>query len=109
MTSPIAVSGSRSVYLPPFRVDLEVRAGVPRILAGAALARALRSALVAGGAPEPASVGLVLAADAELARLNRRFLGTSGPTDVLSFPLLPPAAFPPHPGSSIRAAPRFPA
>ena len=60
---------------------------------------------MAGGAPEPASVGLVLADDAELARLNRRFLGTSGPTDVLSFPLLPPAAFPPHPGTSVPAAP----
>jgi probable rRNA maturation factor len=25
-------------------------------------------------------------------------MGTAGPTDVLSFPLLPPEAFPPHPG-----------
>ena len=105
MTREVAIAGPHPVYLPPFRVDLEVRARVPRILSGTALARVLRSALVAGGAPEPASVGLVLADDTELARLNRRFLGTSGPTDVLSFPLLPPTAFPPHPGTSIAVAP----
>ncbi len=57
---------------------------------------------MAGGAPEPASVGLVLADDQELARLNRTFLATPGPTDVLSFPLLPPEAYPPHPGGPIR-------
>lgn len=88
----------RPIYLPPFRVDLDVRAGVVRVLPAAALARALRAALVAGGAPEPASVGLVLADDRELARLNAAHMGHVGPTDVLSFPLLPPEAYPPHPG-----------
>ncbi len=40
-----------------------------------------------------------------LAALNRAHMGKSGPTDVLSFPLLPPAAFPPHPrGPSMPAA-----
>ena len=96
----------RSFYLPPFRIDLEIRGGVPRMIPAAALVGALRSALVAGGAPEPASVGLVLADDPELARLNRAFLGKDGATDVLSFPLLPPDAYPPHPGASRLAAPQ---
>ncbi len=99
MSVPGPIPGPRPFYLPPFRIDLEIRAGVPRALPAAALLRALRSALVAGGAPEPASLGLVLADDAELARLNRTFLGKQGATDVLSFPLLPAAAFPPHPGA----------
>jgi len=86
-------------------VDLEVRPGVPRVTSAAGLARALRAALLAGGAPEPAAVGLVLADDAELARLNALHMGVTGPTDVLSFPLLPPAAFPPHAGGPAPAAP----
>ena len=77
---------------------------MPGVLPAAALVRVLRSALLAGGAPEPASVGLVLANDAELARLNRTFLGKSGATDVLSFPLLPAEAYPPHPGGPVPAA-----
>jgi probable rRNA maturation factor len=96
--------GPHRFYLPPFRVDLEAWAGVPHVLPAAALARVLRAALVAGGAPEPASVGLVLADDPELARLNRTFLGKSGATDVLSFPLPPPEAYPPHPGGPVPAA-----
>jgi probable rRNA maturation factor len=95
-------AGLRPHYLPPFRVDLETRAGVPRVVPAATLARALRAALLAGGAPEPAAVGLVLADDAELARLNAAHMGHRGPTDVLSFPLLPPEAFPPHEGGPPR-------
>ena len=79
------------------------------------LARAIRAALDAAGAPRPASIGLILGDDRELAALNARHLGHRGPTDVLSFPLLPPEAFPAHagqagvggPGGSI-AAPPFP-
>ncbi len=104
MTAPRPIPGPRPIYLPPFRVDLEIRAGVPRVLPAAALARTLRSALVAGGAPEPATVGLVLADDRELARLNRTFLGKPGATDVLSFPLLPAQAYPRHPGGSVPTA-----
>ena len=70
----------------------------------AALTRSIAAALVAAGAPSPASIGLILAGDEELAGLNAQHMGKEGPTDVLSFPLLPPAAFPPHPGSS--AGPR---
>jgi len=98
----VAAAGLRSLYFPPFRVDLEVRAGVPRLVPAATLARVLRAALLAGGAPEPAAVGLVLADDAELARLNVAHLGNRGPTDVLSFPLLPPEAYPPHGGGPPR-------
>ncbi len=32
-------------------------------------------------------------------------MGSTGPTDVLSFPLLPPAAFPDHPGRAADALP----
>ena len=83
-------------------MDLEVRAGVPRLVPAATLARILRSALLAGGAPEPAAVGLVLADDLQLARLNAAHMGHRGPTDVLSFPLLPPEAYPPHEGGLAR-------
>jgi probable rRNA maturation factor len=104
VTASRPILGPRRFYLPPFRVDLEIRAGAPRVLPAAALARILRSALVAGGAPEPASVGLILVGDREIAALNRTFLGKSGATDVLSFPLLPPEAYPPHPGGPVPAA-----
>ena len=104
MTPAGPTVGPRPFYLPPFRIDLEIRAGVARLLPASVLVRALRSALIAGGAPEPASVGLVLADDQELARLNREFLGKAGATDVLSFPLLPPDAYPPHTGARRPAA-----
>jgi probable rRNA maturation factor len=100
----VAASGPRSLYLPPFRIDLELRPGVPRLVPTASLARVLRAALLAGGAPEPAAVGLVLADDVELARLNVVHMGRRGPTDVLSFPLLPPEAYPPHEGAPPRPA-----
>ncbi len=96
---PAAV-GPRPIYRPPFRVDLEVRPGVAPLLPAVALARVLHAALLAGGAPEPAAVGLILADDAELAALNAAHMGQAGPTDVLSFPLLPPEAFPPHEGGT---------
>jgi probable rRNA maturation factor len=43
-------------------------------------------------------VNLTLSDDEELAELNEEHMGQAGPTDVLSFPLLPPSAFPAHPG-----------
>lgn len=96
----------RSIYLGPFRVDVDVRRGTPRVLPVIVLARSLAAALAAGGAPEPASVGLILADDRELTRLNAAHLGEHGATDVLSFPLLPPAAYPPHPGRAPEPAGR---
>lgn len=90
---------TRAVYLGPWRVDLTIRDGTETPVSGAALARTVAAALTAAGAPEPASIGLILADDAELAALNADHLGKTGPTDVLSFPLLSPDCFPPHPGS----------
>jgi probable rRNA maturation factor len=102
------VTESRSIYLPPWRMDLTVRPGTPSIASARSLAQAIARTLTAAGAPSPASIGLTLTDDAELTRLNRDHMGESGPTDVLSFPILPPAAFPPHDGESVgrRATPR---
>jgi probable rRNA maturation factor len=86
------------VYLGPWRVDVTVRPGPPRLVPIAVLARTVARALDAAGAPKPASVGLILTDDAELATLNVRHMGKPGPTDVLSFPILPADAFPRHPG-----------
>jgi probable rRNA maturation factor len=94
----------RSMYLAPWRVDVDWRDGVDRLLPGAALARAIAAALEAAGAPAPASIGLILSDDEELAALNEAHMGKAGPTDVLSFPLLPPEAFPPHPGGAAEDA-----
>lgn len=76
-----------------WRIDVERRAGVPRILPATELARVIGRALEAGRAPAPASIGLILGDDRELAELNTTHLGHEGPTDVLSFPLLPPDVF----------------
>jgi probable rRNA maturation factor len=92
----------RSIYRPPWRVDVTIRDGVRRPHGVAALAQAMGLALDSAGAPAPASIGLILADDRELAELNETHLGHEGPTDVLSFPLLPPAAFPAHEGASAR-------
>jgi probable rRNA maturation factor len=100
---------SRSLYLGPWRVDLAIRDGIVAPVSGRSLARAIVRAAEAANAPSPASIGLILADDAELAGLNAAHLGTPGPTDVLSFPLLPPAAFPARPGGPPRAAGTVPA
>ncbi len=91
-----------SRYLAPWRIDVDVRPTVARPLPVriARLVHAIAVALDAAGAPSPAAIGLILSDDAELAELNERHLGHEGPTDVLSFPLLPPEAFPPHAGGS---------
>ena len=91
---------SRSVYLPPWRLDLTVREGVRIPLSRRAIARDVARALTAAAAPSPASLGLILSDDAELASLNRLHMGVDGPTDVLSFPLLSPGSFPRHPGQA---------
>jgi probable rRNA maturation factor len=93
------------IYLGPWRIDPTVRDGVAASLPlpVAPLARAVAAALAAAGAPSPASLGLILSNDVELASLNETHLGHDGPTDVLSFPLLPAGAFPRHPGSPDRA------
>jgi probable rRNA maturation factor len=96
---------TRPIYRPPWRIDLDVRAGVRSPLGAAALGGVVASALEAAGAPAPASIGLILADDAELAGLNATHMGKEGPTDVLSFPLVPADTFPPHPGRRSAAGP----
>jgi probable rRNA maturation factor len=85
--------------LGPWRIDVQRREDVARVVPTTRLAAAIARALDAAGAPSPAGVSLILTDDAELAELNAAHMGKDGPTDVLSFPLLPPEAFPPHPGS----------
>ncbi len=92
-------------YLSSWRIDVEWREDVPRLLPGAALARVVAAALDAAGAPRTASIGLILSDDAELGELNAAHMGKDGPTDVLSFPLLVPSAYPDHPGKGLDAAP----
>ena len=90
---------TRRIYRRPWRIDLDVRDGVRSPLSGEALAGTIAAALDAAGAPTPASIGLILSDDEELASLNATHLGKDGPTDVLSFPLLPPEAFAPGAGT----------
>jgi probable rRNA maturation factor len=88
-----------SIYRGPWRVDVDVRDGIALPISRAALARAIAAALDAVAAPGPASIGLILSHDAELAALNAAHMGEPGPTDVLSFPLLPGEAFAPGAGT----------
>jgi probable rRNA maturation factor len=90
---------SGRIYCGPWRIDRTTRPNVPRLVPFSRLAAAIAATLEAAGAPQPASIGLILADDAELAGLNAGHMGKTGPTDVLSFPLLPAAAFPSQPGS----------
>ena len=87
------VADMRSLYRPPWRIDLTVRDGVHPPVAAAVLARTVATALDATDAPRPASIGLILADDAELGALNAEHMGADGPTDVLSFPLGPSGGF----------------
>jgi len=98
---------TRAHVIDGWRIDVTVRPGVRRLVSGALAARVVGAALAAAGAPTPATLSVILTDDTELAELNSTHLGHTGPTDVLSFPLLPPDAFPPHVGSP-RAAPGDP-
>jgi probable rRNA maturation factor len=89
-------STTTSIYMPPFRMDVTVRNGVARVVSRHRLAVAVRAALDAAGAPGPASIGVVLSGDRELADLNLLHMGIDGPTDVLSFPFFPSEAYPSH-------------
>ncbi len=92
----------RSIYRPPWRIDVEVRDSVRPPLPISTLATAIAAALDATDAPRPASIGLILSNDAELAELNQTYLGKAGPTDVLSFPLLTEHPFPLPPGRRLQ-------
>ena len=86
-----------SHYAGPWRIDIERREDVARLLPDTVLARTAAAALEAAGAPSPASLLLILSNDAELAELNEAHMGKDGPTDVLSFPYLQPDFYPLHP------------
>jgi len=96
---------TRAIYRSPWRIDVTVRDGVTVPTPLAVLARAIAAALDAardrssGAINAPASIGLILADDAELASLNESHMGHRGPTDVLSFPLQPSPAFALPPGA----------
>lgn len=83
----------RTLYQPPWRIDIVTRAGIQPPIAASAVARAVAGALAAAEAPAPGSVTVVLTDDVELGELNREHMGVDGPTDVLSFPMLEPNAF----------------
>jgi probable rRNA maturation factor len=79
-------------------VEVTVRPDTPELLTEDECRAVLAAAVIAAGAPDGATVALTLSDDGELAALNAEHMGKEGPTDVLSFPLLPPSAFPAHPG-----------
>jgi rRNA maturation RNase YbeY len=79
-------------------IEVVVRDGITAPLTPAECTSVLQTALEAAGAPAGGMVTLTLSDDAELAALNETHIGKDGPTDVLSFPLLPPSAYPPHEG-----------
>src|SRR4029079_334253 len=89
--------------------DVVQREGAASPLSAPAIAQAVVLALETAAAPEPGSVTVVLTHDAELAELNREHMGVPGPTDVLSFPMLPPESFlrkhPDDPGPRPRKQP----
>jgi len=80
------------------RVDVLVRPGTSQLLSAGDCRRLVEAAIAAAGAPAAATVSLTLSDDVELAELNEAHMGKRGPTDVLSFPLLPATAFPDHDG-----------
>jgi probable rRNA maturation factor len=96
MTASETDGAMTSVYMPPFRIDVTVRPGVVPPVSRHRIATAVKAALESAGAPGPASIGVILSADVELAELNAVHMGHEGPTDVLSFPFFPPEAYPAH-------------
>jgi len=96
----------RSHYRDGFRVDMVIESGAPPVVSQAGLVRTLVRALQAGTAPTPARIGLTLTDDSRITVLNEQHMGHEGPTDVLSFPLLAPGAYPAHGGQdpTVRSA-----
>lgn len=86
--------------VPPWTVDVATHPGVASPVPDEELAVLAGRALFMAGAPSPAVLQLTLSNDEVLAQLNEEHMGHEGPTDVLSFPLLPPSAFPDHVGKA---------
>ena len=95
--SPTAAR-QRSHYRDGIRVDLVIEAGAPDLVSQAELVRTVVRGVRAGMAPDRARIGLTLTDDTDITRLNEQHMGHEGPTDVLSFPLLAPGAYPAHDG-----------
>ena len=96
---------TRATNVDGWRIEIVIREGVRRVLTRADVGRVVGAALRAAGAPPEASLSVILTDDEELTELNATHLGHDGPTDVLSFPLQPPGAFPPHVGQEGTSAP----
>jgi probable rRNA maturation factor len=93
MTSDGGADNRQTLYVRSWRVDIVRREDIATPLPGAGIARTVARALEAAAAPRPGSVTVVLSDDDELAELNAEHMGHDGPTDVLSFPMLPPDSF----------------
>ena len=91
------------MYLPPWRIDHVTRSGVRLPVSIRSVARVAATALTRAGAPRPASLAVVFSDDRELHELNLEHMAEDHPTDVLSFPLLQPSAFPAHTGGDRRS------
>ncbi len=63
-----------------------VTIGTRTIVPGRLVQAVGRAAMRATGCPSRAEIEVALVDDATIARLNRRYLGHAGPTDVLTFP-----------------------
>lgn len=83
-----------------------VAAGVRHSIPLSLLREAALSAMRATRCPRGAEIEVALVDDAMISRLNRRFLGHRGPTDVLAFPGEPaPAAARTSPGETASRGP----
>jgi probable rRNA maturation factor len=87
---------------PRVRVVRRRRGGVR--LAAAELQSLVERALRACDAPRHGEATVTLVDDRAIARLNATHMGERGATDVLSFPLLEPTAYPARSGTARRAA-----
>ncbi len=69
------------------RFGVHVRSEAPRFSRLRSLVRRrVAAALAAEGAPTGSEVNVLLVGDQEIAEYHERFMGISGPTDVLSWP-----------------------
>jgi len=89
---------------PRARVVRRRRGGVR--IAAAELQALVERVLRACDAPTQGEATVTLIDDREITRMNAAHMGERRATDVLSFPLLEPTAYPSRPGTSRRAAHR---
>ena len=97
----------RHVRGPRVRVIRRRRGGIT--IAARELQSLVERTLRSCSAPNDGEATLTLVDDREISALNATHMGVRGPTDVLSFPLLEPTAYPTRPGTRRRAAHSGPA